>query len=228
MRGGAVADEGEGGDAAAVLAVGVFGLTQNLGVVHGLLVDAVGGGVGEGAADGVFDVDIVDERHENLVTNLQQRRSGVGGLVDGDEFLADAVVETNDEGAAIVVDSADHGAVGLAVGGAEIVITANQRTKALVRLDVSEVFGRGDGSGGDSAELHGHVVILRASKLNGLRLISLFASNNPLFHQLFHQLSNCGTVLETRSQGQSSCRVKGCWFGCFWPVDWEKEKISLE
>jgi hypothetical protein len=60
------------------------------------------------------------------------------------------------------------------------------------------VCGRNDGSGGDGAELHGHSVVLRASKLYGSRLISLFASGN----RKFHGQSNGGTVLETRSQEQ--------------------------
>jgi hypothetical protein len=44
------------------------------------------------------------------------------------------------------------------------------------------VSGGSDGGSSDSAELHGHVVVLRTSKLYGLRLISLFASGNRKFH----------------------------------------------
>lgn len=180
MRGGAIAGQGKGDGAAAILAVDVFSLAQNLAVLEGFLVDALGGGVGERGADGVFDVNIVDERDKHLVTDLENGRSCIGGLVDGDEILADAVafIETNHEGAAIVVDGADHGAVRLAESGTEVVIAANQRTEALFDLDVGEVSGRSDGGSGDSAELQGHVGHLRASKLYGLRLISLFASGN--------------------------------------------------
>jgi hypothetical protein len=188
LRGGAIADQGKGGDAAAILAVDVFSLAQNLDVVsiehEGLQVDALWSGVGERGADGIFDVNIVDERDEHLVTHLENGRSCIGGLVDGDEILADAVavIETNHEGAAIIVDCADHRAVRLAESGAEIVIAPNQRTEALFDRDVGEMSGGSDGGIGDSAELQGHVGVLRASKLYGLRLISLFASSNRKFH----------------------------------------------
>lgn len=173
LRSGAVADQGEGGDAAAILAVDVFGLAQNFAVAEALLVDALGGGIGERGADGVFDVNIVDERDEHLITHVENGRSGIGGLVDGDEVLTDAVavIETNHEGAAIVVDGADHGAVRLTEGRAEVVIATNQRTEALFDLDAGEVSGRSDGGSGNSADVHGHEVVLRASKLCGLRLI---------------------------------------------------------
>lgn len=185
-----MADQGKGGDAAAILAVDVFSLAQNLAVVFiehkGLQVDALGGGVRERGADGVFDVNIVDERDKHLVTDLEDGRSSVSGLVDGDEILADAVavVETNHEGAAIVVDCADHGAVRLAESWTEVVIAANQRTEAFFDLDAGEMSGGSEGGSGDSAELQGHVVLLRASKLYGLRLISLFASSNRRCHWL--------------------------------------------
>lgn len=226
LRGGAIADQGEGDEAAAIVAVEVFALAQDLAVVDGLLVDALGRGVGERGTDSVFDVNIVDERDKHLVTDLEDGSGSVGGLVDGDEILADtvAVIETNHQGAAIVVDGADHGAVRLAESRAEVVIAANQRTEALFCLDVGEVCGGSDGSGGDGADLHGHSVVLRASKLYGSRLISLFASGN----RKFHRQSNRSTILETKSQERFKDSEMDCCFGCFLPEDWEKEKILLE